>query len=191
MDVEQEIQAKGLTAPRITLSDIEAAIASEHYFTANDGVYGAGIEGDLPPPALRLLTFCVLLLKNGFTVTGESACVSAENFDAEIGRKVARDNAVQKIWPLMGYELKERLHRKQQALARGSSPLDELSDRMGRIYEFYRSAIFTALPISEQHLLLKQYAHMTGYLYALDRRIRLFTAFPAPPVAPTAPAPTT
>lgn len=123
MDIEQEIQAKGLTAPRISLSDIAAAIASEHYFTAKDGVYGAETEEAPPPPALSLLTFCVLVLKNGFTVTGESACVSPENFDAEIGRRIARDNAVQKIWPLMGYELKERLHRKQQALARGSSPL--------------------------------------------------------------------
>lgn len=68
---------------------------------------------------------------------------------------------------------------------------DELADRVGRLYEFNRSAIFTALPIIEQHLLLKQYAHMTGYLDALDRRIRLFAAFPASPDAPTAPAPTT
>jgi len=52
----------------------------------------------------------VLVLKNGFTVTGESACASPENFDAEIGRKVARANAVQKIWPLMGYELKSKLN---------------------------------------------------------------------------------
>lgn len=59
--------------------------------------------------ALSLLTFCVLVLKNGFTVTGESACASPENFDAEIGRKIARENATQKIWPLMGYELKSKL----------------------------------------------------------------------------------
>ena len=59
--------------------------------------------------SLDLLTFCVLVLRNGFTVTGESACASPENFDSEIGRKVARQNAVQKIWPLMGYELKSRL----------------------------------------------------------------------------------
>lgn len=62
------------------------------------------------PQALKLLTFCVLVLKNGFTVTGESACASPENFNEQIGRKVARDNAVNKIWPLMGYELKQRLH---------------------------------------------------------------------------------
>lgn len=61
------------------------------------------------PPELSLLTFCVLVLQNGFTVTGESACASPENFDAEVGRKIARQNAVNKIWPLMGYELKSRL----------------------------------------------------------------------------------
>lgn len=60
-------------------------------------------------PALDLLTFCVLVLKNGFTVTGESACASPENFDAEIGRKIARQNAVNKIWMLEGYLLKESL----------------------------------------------------------------------------------
>lgn len=110
--IEQMIQDKGLTAPRITPADIEANIASEHYFTALDGV--AGCHGGLPDPypdALGLLTFCVLVLKNGFTVTGESACASPENFDPEIGRTIARKNAFDKIWPLMGYELKQRLNR--------------------------------------------------------------------------------
>jgi hypothetical protein len=110
--IEQEIQAKGKTAPRVTPGDIEANIASEHYFTAWEGVHGhSGNESARLPVTspLPLLTFCVLVLRNGFTVTGESACASPENFDAEIGRKVARQNAVQKIWPLMGYELKQRL----------------------------------------------------------------------------------
>lgn len=64
-----------------------------------------------PSGPLALLTFCVLVLRNGFTVTGESACASPENFNAEIGRHVARENAVAKVWPLMGYALKERLSR--------------------------------------------------------------------------------
>ena len=115
-DIEQEIQAKGLTAPRITPADIEANIASVHYFTAGEGVFGAAspfdrTEGLDTPGALDLLTFCVLVLRSGFTVTGESACASPENFDAEIGRKIARENAVNKLWPLMGYELKCRLAR--------------------------------------------------------------------------------
>lgn len=109
--IEQEIQAKGLTAPRITLADIEANIASEHYFTADDGVNGSSGDrvryGTSHP--LGLLTFCVLVLRNGFTVTGESACASPENFDAELGRKIARQNAVSKVWSLMGYELRSKL----------------------------------------------------------------------------------
>jgi hypothetical protein len=125
--IEQEIQAKGKTAARVTPADIEANIASEHYFTAAEGVIGAFATGefaskegdaivpreaahpDLLKPSLNLLTFCVLALRNGFTVTGESACASPENFDAEIGRKIARQNAAQKIWPLMGYELRSKL----------------------------------------------------------------------------------
>ena len=109
--IEQEIQAKGLTAPRVTPADLEANIASEHYFTAADGITCAtdGRVGYDSRHPMSLLTFCVLGLNNGFTVTGESACASPENFDAEIGRKIARENAINKVWPLMGYELKCRL----------------------------------------------------------------------------------
>ena len=107
--IEEEIQAKGLTAPRVTPADIEANIASEHYFTAGDAAYPGEVAGSAYEH-LRLLTFCVLVLRNGFTVTGESACASPENFDAEIGRKIARQNAVAKIWPLLGFSLKQKLH---------------------------------------------------------------------------------
>lgn len=106
--IEQEILAKGLNAPRIRPADIEASIGSEHYFTAAEGVDGANGSVTIPG-ALNLLTFCVLVLRNGFTVTGESACASPENFDAEIGRRIARENAVAKVWPLMGYELRSKL----------------------------------------------------------------------------------
>lgn len=122
--IEQEIQSKGLTAPRVTPADIEANIESESYFTAANGVSGAyaadkwkidqageasTVEVIDVHESLPLLTFCVLVLANGFTVTGESACASPENFDPEIGKKIARANAVNKIWPLMGYELKSKL----------------------------------------------------------------------------------
>ena len=110
-------QEKPSRAPSVTMADIEAAIASEHYFTAADGQVGAvarstiedawDVAADAP---LELLTFCVLVLRNGFTVTGESACASPKNFDAEIGRKVARENAIAKVWPLLGYALKDKLH---------------------------------------------------------------------------------
>lgn len=91
--IEQEIQAKGLTAPRLTPALIDAAIAKEQYHV---------FEGSC-------LTVCCLTLQNGFTVTGESACASPENFNAELGQKIAREKARDKIWPLEGYLLKQRL----------------------------------------------------------------------------------
>jgi hypothetical protein len=92
--VEQEINAKGLNAPRLRPDDIDAAIKKEQYHV---------FEGSC-------LTVCCLTLRNGFTVTGESACASPENFNAEIGRKIARENARNKIWMLEGYLLKQMLH---------------------------------------------------------------------------------
>jgi len=91
--IEQEIQAKGLNAPRLTPAMIDAAIAKEQYHV---------FEGSC-------LTVCCLTLQNGFTVTGESACASPANFNAELGQKIAREKARDKIWPLEGYLLKERL----------------------------------------------------------------------------------
>lgn len=118
--IEQEIQNKGLTAPRVTLASIEARINSEYYFTAAQGVYGAMRAAFWPippkledveaiPQELDLLTICVLVLDNGFTVHGISGVASPENFDAEIGRKIARQNAINQIWPLEGYLLREKL----------------------------------------------------------------------------------
>ena len=117
-ELEQEIQAKGLTAPRVTPAQIQTKIKKEFYFTANEGVYGNTFLNSpeetkifVHQDPLKLLTFCVLVLDNGFTVTGESACASPENFDPEIGKKIAKDNAIQKVWALEGYLLKEQLHQ--------------------------------------------------------------------------------
>lgn len=94
--IEQEIQDKGKTAPRLTPEMIDNTIKSEQYHI---------FEG-------TTLTVCVLTLQNGYTVTGESAAVSADNFDEEIGRKIARDNARNKIWQLEGYLLRNKLYLK-------------------------------------------------------------------------------
>ena len=110
--LEHAIQRAGADkAPRVTPADVEASIASEHYFTATEALVGQtrGPEWQATPKELDLLTFCVLVLRNGFTVTGESACASPENFNAEIGRRIARENATAKVWPLMGYELRSKL----------------------------------------------------------------------------------
>ena len=94
-NTEQRIQDKGLNAPRLTPILIDETIAKEYYHVVPN----------------TTLTICVLTLQNGFTVTGESAAASPENFDEEIGRKIARDNAREKIWSIEGYLLKEKLYR--------------------------------------------------------------------------------
>ncbi len=90
---EKEIPKKGLNAPRLTPEHIDGAIADEDYHVFEK----------------TCLTVCCLTLKNGYTVTGESACASPENFDAELGRTLARNKAREKIWALEGYLLKEMI----------------------------------------------------------------------------------
>ncbi len=91
--VEAEIVARGLTAKRVTpdMLDAEIAACDFHVFPGS------------------CLTVCALTLKNGFTVTGESACASPENFNQEIGQGIARRNAREKIWPLLGFRLRDEL----------------------------------------------------------------------------------
>lgn len=96
-EVENEIQTKNLTAPRLTPDSIDATIAGEQYHV---------FPG-------TTVTVCCLELTNGYTVIGESACASPENFDEELGRKIARDNARNKIWQLEGYLLRQRLYEQQ------------------------------------------------------------------------------
>ena len=93
-EIEQEIQDKGLTAPRLTPDMIDGAIVGEDYHVF---------------PTTQL-TVCCLILANGYTVVGSSACASPENFNEEIGRKIARENARAQIWALEGYLLKQKLY---------------------------------------------------------------------------------
>lgn len=92
--VEAEILRKGLTGPRVTVDQIDALIMDEDYHVF------VGSQ----------MTVCCLTLRNGFNVTGTSACAYPGNFDAEIGRSIAKRNAVAQIWALEGYLLKEDLY---------------------------------------------------------------------------------
>ena len=93
LQIEKEIQDKGLNAPRLTPQLIDEVIVNESYHSLTD-----------------VLTVCVLTLRNGFTVTGESACASPANYNEEIGNKIAKENAREKIWVLEGYLLKQKLY---------------------------------------------------------------------------------
>lgn len=98
-------------APRVTLADIEAAIGGIYYGTAF-GTVSAGESGgcsDEHSGSLSRLTLCVAVMRNGFTVIGKSAPASPENFDAEFGRKLAYEDCIRQLWPLMGFALRDKL----------------------------------------------------------------------------------
>ena len=101
--------AAGRTAPRVSLDDITSKIAQAYYFTGEDVTtkiaHDTGPEAD----AVKTLTICLLVLNNGFTVVGKAAPASPENFDPELGRKLAYEDAVRQTWPLMGFALRDRL----------------------------------------------------------------------------------
>lgn len=95
--IEQLIRSKGLNAPRLRPSDLDANI------THTDFVKHVSAGG-------QVLRWCVLTTRSGFAVTGRpSVSVSSENDDVEVGERVAYQNAKNELWPLMGYALKERL----------------------------------------------------------------------------------
>ncbi len=110
---ENELKSKAV-GRRVTMEDVNASIKSEHYFTAVDGVQNpTSVEAAV---ALGLMTFCVLVLQNGFSVTGQSACADPANYNQDLGQRIARENAVRQIWPLLGFSLKQDMHRDSELL---------------------------------------------------------------------------
>ena len=99
--LEQELQARGLTAPRITPDHIDQLLKK-----AQVGFW---------QPEGTTLTICVIQLPNGFCVTGESAAASLENFQEDIGQELAFKKARVKVWELEGYRLKSELHAMEEA----------------------------------------------------------------------------
>lgn len=113
------------------------------------------------------ITISVITLKSGFTVTGESACVDPNKFNAEIGNKIAYENAFDKLWQLFGFELKQKIggdwvYRLQRERA-------ELSDRINSLKDFFNSG--EMIEINEYNVLKQQEKVMSQYLAILDARL--------------------
>lgn len=107
LDATEAVSAKGATHPRVTLDDIKNNISGLYFVTGYDVVSATHIAE--PQDELKMLTICMLVMKNGFVILGKSAPASPENFDAEKGRTFAYEDGVRQLWPLMGYALKEQL----------------------------------------------------------------------------------
>lgn len=89
---------------RVSLDDINANIEAEYFLTGEKAV-----EGMPAHDSLSVLTICIIVMKNGFTIIGKAAPADPANFNPELGRTFAREDAIRQAWPLMGYALRDRL----------------------------------------------------------------------------------
>ena len=96
--------AANAVAPRVSLASMEAKIAARYDFTADTALQQAPIHD-----ALKLLPICIIVMENGLSILGKSAPASPENFNAELGRKLAYEDAIRQLWPLEGYLLRTEL----------------------------------------------------------------------------------
>jgi hypothetical protein len=166
---ENEIVAKGLTAPRVTLADIQENVVDVeiHKHITKSG---------------QVLRWAILTTRCGFAVVGNPSCsVSSENDDAEIGERVALDNSRSALWPMMGYELRQRLYAKASGAEVGSTfqerviaERNELADRLGKLRTFLLTQFCQSLVEAERERLQQQSEAMDIYLDVLNERIAAF-----------------
>ena len=108
LEATEEECAAVAKAPRVSLADIEAAIRTRYDLNAAEAMRQLDIVVPIDD-SLKVLSICILVMQNGFTIIGKSAPASAENFNPEFGRKLAYEDAVRQIWPLMGFALRDKL----------------------------------------------------------------------------------
>ncbi len=137
------LENRGVT---VTPAAVEAEIVAEHYFNAGECAIASGHPANA---SLELLTYCVLTLRNGFTVTGQSACADPRKYNREVGERVARGDAIRQVWPLMGYALREQLF--QLTLAG-----DDLGEALTRMVAF-RLGNPEAFRIQDAEVILKRF----------------------------------
>lgn len=106
----EEISSTNLRKhPRVTLEQVINYIDKVYYVTGEQLV---PLEDAVPMDAvdqLKVMTICTAILKNGWIVLGTTAPASPDNFDAEIGRKLAYENVIKQVWPLLGFNLRTHL----------------------------------------------------------------------------------
>ena len=162
--IEKTIQEKGLNAPRLTPEHIKSVVKQADFFVVES----------------TYLTVCVLTLENGFNVTGTSACASPENFNKELGEDIAFKKALEKVWELEGYLLKQRLYEKQKLFSEPSSFIDrmriekqELKIKINKLYGFLDNV--EDKTTEAMTLLVSQSKAMKEYHDILVKRIQIAT----------------
>lgn len=161
-ETELKQHQKNVGGKRVTLEGLEANIKERQFIV---------VPGSM-------LTICVLTLQNGFNVTGESACADPAMFNAEIGQRIAEDNTKRKIWPLMGYALKEELFLAQTGDSFQDRVRDEARALQAKIMKLDAfiggNEQFARLAFEDRELLSDQRTHMCSYYDTLMARISRF-----------------
>jgi Phage protein (N4 Gp49/phage Sf6 gene 66) family len=141
--------------PRVKPEDVENAIGSVKFITH------------------ERLTLCVITMKNGFMVTGESVCVHPDLYNQEVGETLSKNRAKEKIWTLLGYVLRERIHQSgaDNFLGRLFKERDDLVKKITALDAFRHKQTFSDLPLEDQSDLLTQRAIMGSYIEILETRI--------------------
>lgn len=165
--LEQRIE-QITVAPRVREQDVLDFIQEEHY--QNVGM-SMGLSAVHP---LSLVTMCYLVLQNGFTVHGMSACASPENYNKQIGEEIAKRNAVSVAWGHMGFELRSKLAAEPKtSLARAEKELAELTERLDKLQQYIGKGLHKALDPTMQAYLIHQMHAMRDYKESLAARVDL------------------
>lgn len=150
-------------APRVTLADIEAAIAERHDFPASKALSALGAPHN---PALEVLSICILVMRNGFTVIGKSAPASPQNFNPAFGQKLAYEDCIHQLWPLMGFALRDKLAAPTGAP--GASPVIAIARACHEVNRAYcQSQGDHSQPAWSEAPEWQRQSAMNGVLYAM------------------------
>lgn len=180
---EEELIFKA-TGPRVTKDELEANVSAHAVFNAYEAITALGMPA---MESTKLLTLAVVTTENGFSLVGESACAWPDNYDQDIGQRLALENAKNKLWGLMGYHLKQQLFEGESAnveqtdetraagegswLDRVRSERDELNEKLEKLKTFLNSQSLGNLPMHQVVLLKAQKIIMEEYMRILDRRM--------------------
>jgi hypothetical protein len=141
--------------PRVKPEDLEAQVKEVNFY--REGV----------------LTICVLTTHNGFKLVGESACAHPDLYNQELGEKIARANALNKLWPLLGYQLRDQLFVREEAtfLDRLRGEYKFVADNVKKLRAMMGSPRFTEFPEDTQEDMKVQYEAMIPYMEILHKRL--------------------
>lgn len=151
-----------MSSYKVTLEMVEEEVVQTEYVILPDGK----------------TTICLLTMRNGYTIRGESSCVDPANFKKEDGEKYALERAMDKIWPLLGFRMQDKMHRETGTtfLERLELERDELAYRYLKLGQFLESGDTNKLSDADLEDLHDQHRGMHQYFEALDRRVTRLSA---------------